>query len=61
MITKSNGRREFEKAIIDKIQNIFDNAEYISSFEIAIKGSYDEVTTIKYNVEERIIPKGENE
>lgn len=57
MITKSNGRQEQEKAIMDKIQNIFDNAEVISNFDILVHGAYDEVTTITYRVEERIRPK----
>lgn len=61
IVPKSEGRKKQEKAIIDKIQNIFDNAEIIDNFDISIHGAYDEVTTIKYKVEERIIPKKEGE
>lgn len=61
MNTKSNGRQELEKTIMDKIQNIFDNAEYINHFNIVIMGAYDSATIIKYNFEERIVPKGETE
>lgn len=56
---KSEGRIEQEKAIMNKIQSIFDNAEIIDNFEITVHGAYNEVTTIKYAVEERIIPKGD--
>ena len=58
---KSEGRIKQEKAIMDKIQSIFDNAEVIDNFDILVHGSVDEVTTIKYAVEERIIPKGDKE
>ena len=44
---------------MNKIQSIFDNAEIIDNFEITVHGAYDEVTTIKYAVEERIKPKGD--
>ena len=56
---KSEGRIKQEKAIMDKIQSIFDNAEVIDNFDILVHGSVDEVTTIKYAVEERIRPKEE--
>ena len=58
---KSEGRIKQEKAIMDKIQSIFDNAEVIDNFDILVHGCVDEVTTIKYAVEERIIPKGDIE
>ena len=61
IVTKSEGRKKLEKAIMDKIQNIFDNAEIIDNFDISIHGAYDEVTTITYKVEERIIPKEEGD
>ena len=61
IVPKSEGRKKLEKAIMDKIQNIFDNAEIIDNFEVSIHGAYDEVTTITYKVEERIIPKEEGE
>ena len=61
VITKSTGRKEQEKAIMEKIQNIFDNAEFIDSFDISVHGAYDEITTIEYRIEERIIPKENKE
>ena len=61
IVSKSEGRKKLEKAIMDKIQNIFDNAEIIDNFDISIHGAYDEVTTITYKVEERIISMEEGE
>lgn len=58
-IIKSEGRKQQEKAIISKIQNIFDNAKIIDNFDISVHGAYDEITTIIYKVEERIIPEEE--
>ena len=55
---KSDGRIEQEKAIMNKIQSIFDNAEYIQEIDIAVHAARDCLTTIKYTVEETIIPKG---
>ena len=38
---KSEGRIEQEKAIMNKIQSIFDNAEIIANFKQIIVGSYN--------------------
>ena len=54
---KSNGRIEEEKAILDKIQDIFDSAAHIRSFKIEICGSNAEVTTIRYDIQEFIKPQ----
>lgn len=56
---KSDGRIEQEKAIMNKIQSIFDNAEFIKEFEINISGGVGEATEIKYKVIEAIVPKGD--
>ena len=56
---KSDGRIEQEKAIMNKIQSIFDNAEVIKEFEINISGGVGEETEIKYKVIEAIVPKGD--
>lgn len=53
---KSEGRKATEKAIMDKIQSVFDNADRIDEFEIKVHGSVDEVTTIEYTVSEQIVP-----
>ena len=58
---KSDGRIEQEKAIIGKIQAIFDNARFIDNFEINVKGGVAEMTSIKYTFEERIIPEMKGE
>ncbi len=55
---KSEGRIEQEKAIMNKIQSIFDNAEVIKEFEINISGGVGEETEIKYTVIETIVPRG---
>lgn len=57
MITKSKGRIEEEKAIVNKIQSLFDNAEYIRHFEIEITGGVSEITCISYKVEEFLKPE----
>lgn len=59
-MNKSKGRIELEEAIINKVHNIFDNAPIIDNFQIHITGGVDELTTIKYTVEERIVPDKEN-
>ena len=54
---KSNGRIEQEKAIFDKIQDIFDSAAHIRSFKIEICGSNTEATMIRYDIQEIIMPQ----
>ncbi|MBO5839781.1 MAG: hypothetical protein J6R06_08930 [Bacteroidales bacterium] len=44
---------------MNKIQSIFDNAEFIKEFEIYISGGVEEATEIKYKVTEAIVPKGD--
>lgn len=55
-MNKSEGRKASEKAIMDKIQSIFDNADYLDEFEITVEGGVEVVTTIEYKVSERIVP-----
>lgn len=50
------GRSTQEKAVIDKVKSVFDNAEYIQNFDIQVKGGVEEMTTIKYTFEEVIRP-----
>ncbi len=54
---KTEGRQKIEKAIMNKIQSIFDNANLIDEFELTLKGGVGEITTIEYKVAERIIPQ----
>lgn len=61
MITKSESRQILEKSIMDKIQGIFDSAENIQRFHIEIVGAYDRLTSIKYSVEENIIPRKDDD
>ena len=48
---KSEGRIEQEKAIMNKIQSIFDNAELIKEFEINISGGVGDATEIKNGIQ----------
>lgn len=50
------GRSKQEKAVIDKVKLVFDSAEYIQNFDIQVKGGVEEMTTIKYTLEEVIRP-----
>ena len=61
MRTKSKGRIAEEKAIVNKIQSLFDNAEFIQHFTIEVTGGVSETTCIKYEVEEFLIPKKSEE
>lgn len=61
MITKGKGRIEEEKAIVNKIQSIFDNAEFIRHFEFEITGGVSEITCISYKVEEFLKPENREE
>lgn len=56
---KSEGRQKIEKAVMNKIQSIFDNANLIDEFEMTLKGGVGKITTIEYKVAERIIPEFE--
>ncbi len=44
-------------AIVEKIQSILDNTDYIDSMYITIEGNRGEVPTIRYNIKEFITPK----
>jgi hypothetical protein len=46
---------------MDKIQGIFDSADNIQRFHIEIVGAYDCLTSIKYSVEENIIPRKDDD
>lgn len=61
MRTKSKGRIAEEKAIIDKIQSLFDNAEFIRHFKIVITGGVSEATCFEYKVEEFLTPENKTE
>lgn len=50
-MSKSIARQNAEKVIIDKIQNIFDNAKHIQQFHFEIEGSVA-TTKITYEVTE---------
>ena len=59
-MAKSLGRKLNEKQIIDKVQSIFDNAEYIRDFEIKIEGGVTMATVVDYRVTEFFKPETED-
>ncbi len=61
MRTKSKGRIAEKKAIINKIQSLFDNAEFIRHFKIEITGGVSEATCIEYKVKEVLAPEESEE
>lgn len=48
---------DIQKAVMKKLESIFENTQFIRSVEIEIKGSTEEATTIRYNIEEVIRPE----
>jgi hypothetical protein len=61
MRTKSKGRIAEEKAIINKIQSMFDNAEFIRHFKIEITRGVSEATCFEYKIEEFLTPENMEE
>ena len=53
----SKGEFELKKAIVDRIQQILDNAKNIDDISINVKAARGEVTIISYSVKEFIIPE----
>lgn len=51
---------DIQKAVMKKLESIFENTQFIRSVEIEIKGSTEEATTIRYNIEEVICPDERN-
>ena len=52
-----NGELERKKAIVDRIQQILDNAKNIDDLKIHVNAPRDELTVVKYNVVEFIVPE----
>ena len=53
----SNGERERKFAIVERVQQILDNARNIDDVYITVKAARGEATEIRYNVSEFIIPE----
>ena len=47
---------DIQKAVMKKLESIFENTQHIRSAKIEIKGSTEEATTIRYDIEEVICP-----
>ena len=50
-----NGEQERKKAIVDRIQQILDNAKNIDDLTIHVSAPRGELTVVKYNVVEFIV------
>ena len=44
-------------AIVNKVQSILNNTNFIDSMTIVIEGNRGEVPTIGYNIKEFVVPK----
>lgn len=48
------------KAILDRTEEVIRNMKYTNGFEIVIKASVTEITTMNYKVDEAIVPQIED-
>lgn len=53
----NNKADNLNDAIVEKIQSILDNTDYIDSMYITIEGNRGEVPTIRYTIKEFVVPK----
>ena len=53
----SKGELGRKKAIVDRVQQILDNAKNIDDMTINVQAARGEVTIIRYSVKEFIIPE----
>lgn len=47
---------DIQKAVMKKLESIFENTQFVRGVKIEIKGSIEEATTIRYDIEEIIRP-----
>ena len=47
---------DIQKAVMKKLESIFENTQHIRSVKIEIEGNTEEATTIRYDIEELICP-----
>lgn len=47
---------DIQKAVMKKLESIFENTQFVRGVKIEIKGSTEEATTIRYDIEEIIRP-----
>lgn len=58
----TNKADNLNNAIVEKLQGILNNTDYIDSMYISIEVNRGEVPAIRYNIKELIVPKeAENE
>lgn len=60
-ITGTTNNKRLNKAIVDKIESVLENTESIRDLDIQIHGAYDEIPTIRYNIEEIVRWDSESE
>lgn len=52
----ANKAETLNKAIVNKVDSVLNNADYIDSVYITIEGNRGEVPTITYKIRELIVP-----
>ena len=53
--------KKVKQGIVNKVDSILNNADYIEKLHIGIFANIDEVPTIRYSIEELIMPAWESE
>ena len=56
-IQKRHSNEAENEAIINKVAKVLNNTDYPTKKTIVIESALDEVTTIRYNITELIMPK----
>lgn len=57
----TNNAKIMKKAIVEKVESILNNTNRIEKLHIGIFANIDEVPTIRYSIEELIMPAWESE
>ena len=60
-IQKRYSNEAENKAIIEKVAKVLNNTDYPTKKTIVIESAFDEVTTIRYNITEVIMPESDLE
>ena len=51
---------DIQQAVINKLTKIFESTDCVRKINVNIHGSYEEATTIRYEIEEFIVEEKEN-
>lgn len=60
-IQKKYSNEAENKAIIEKVAKVLNSTDYPTKKTIVIESAFDEVTTIRYNITEVIMPESDLE